>query len=177
MRLVVAGELERFDAELDAHHWLGHRLTGRVLRYVATVGEEWVAVAGFGSAALVCTVREDFLGWDRELRRRRLGLITSNQRFCVLPAGRRPNLTSAVLGGCLRRLPVDHRAVWGQPVLVVETGRVRWTAKPRTIDNRAAHQRGSAPVGAPAQARACSIVIVAASCATRKSRNCPRSLV
>jgi predicted transposase YbfD/YdcC len=76
---------------------------------------------GFGSAALACTVREDFLGWDRELRLRRLGLITSSQRFCVLPPGRRPNLASAVLGGCLRRLPVDHLAVWGQPVLVVET--------------------------------------------------------
>ena len=30
-------------------------------------------------------------------------------------------LASAVLGGCLRRLPADHLAVWGQPVLAVET--------------------------------------------------------
>lgn len=121
VRPITAGELERFNAELDAHHWLGHRLSGRVLRYVATVEGVWVAVAGFGSAALACTAREEFLGWDRELRLRRLGLITSNQRFCVLSAGRRPHLASAVLGGCLRRLPADHLAVWGQPVLAVET--------------------------------------------------------
>jgi predicted transposase YbfD/YdcC len=121
VRPIVAGELERFNTELGAHHWLGHRLTGRVLRYVATVEDEWVAVAGFGSAALACTAREGFLGWDRELRLRRLGLITSNQRFCVLPAGRRPHLASAVLGGALRRLPADHLAVWGHPVLAVET--------------------------------------------------------
>jgi predicted transposase YbfD/YdcC len=121
VRPVVVGELERFNAELGAHHWLGHRLTGRVLRYVATVDDEWVAVAGFGSAALACTAREEFLGWDRELRLRRLGLIIGNQRLCVLPAGRRPNLASAVLGGCLRRLPADHLAVWGRPVLAVET--------------------------------------------------------
>ena len=121
VRPLAAGELERFNAELGAHHWLGHRLSGRVLRYVATIDGEWVAVAGFGSAALACTAREEFLGWDRELRLRRLGLITSSQRFCMLPAGRRPHLASAVLGACLRRLPADHLAVWGQPVLAVET--------------------------------------------------------
>lgn len=121
VRPIEAGELERFSSELGSHHWLGHRLSGRVLRYVATLDGQWVAAAGFGSAALACTAREEFVGWDRELRLRRLGLITSNQRFCVLPAGRRPHLASAVLGACLRRLPADHLAVWGQPVLAVET--------------------------------------------------------
>ena len=121
VRPVAPDELERFDAELSIHHWLGHRLSGRVLRYLATIDDQWVALAGFGSAALACATRDDFLGWDPELRLRRLGLITANQRFCVLPAGRRPHLASAVLGGCLRRLPADHLAVWGQPVLAVET--------------------------------------------------------
>jgi predicted transposase YbfD/YdcC len=121
VRLIAPGELERFNAELDAHHWLGHRLSGRVLRYVATLDGRWVAVAGFGSAALACAARDEFVGWDPTLRLRRLGLITANQRLCVLPAGRRPHLASAVLGGCLRRLPADHLAVWGRPVLAVET--------------------------------------------------------
>jgi hypothetical protein len=62
---------------------LGCRLSGRVLRYVATVGGEWVAVAGFGSAVLACAAREEFLGWDGERRLRRLGLITSSQRLCA----------------------------------------------------------------------------------------------
>jgi hypothetical protein len=99
VRPIVVGELEWFNAELSAHHWLGHRLSGRVLRYVATIDREWVAVAGFGSAALACTAREEFLGWDRELRLRRLGLIISNQRLCVLPTGRRP---APGLGGARR---------------------------------------------------------------------------
>ena len=121
VRPVAPDELERFDAQLSAHHWLGHRLSGRVLRYLATIDDQWVALAGFGSAALSCATRDEFLGWDQELRLRRLGLITANQRLCVLPAGRRPHLASAVLGGCLRRLPADHLAVWGRPVLAVET--------------------------------------------------------
>src|SRR5664280_2586135 len=56
----------RFNAELDAHHWLGHRLTGQVLRYVAALDGEWVALVGFGSAALSCAARDRFLGWSRE---------------------------------------------------------------------------------------------------------------
>jgi hypothetical protein len=39
----------------------------------------------------------------------------------VLPAGRRPNLASAVLSACLRRLSGDYMDRHGHPVLVVET--------------------------------------------------------
>ncbi len=121
MRPVDESERSRFVAELAAHHWLGSRLSGRVARYVATVDGEWVAVAGFGSAALRCPVREEFLGWDEATRSRRLGLIAANQRLCVLPAGRWANLASAVLARCLRRLPGDYLRRYGHPVLAVET--------------------------------------------------------
>jgi hypothetical protein len=32
---LASREAARFDADLDAHYWLGHGLTGQVLRYVA----------------------------------------------------------------------------------------------------------------------------------------------
>jgi hypothetical protein len=51
-RLVHADEVARFNGLLDEHHFLGHHLFGRVMRYVATEGGEWVALVGFGSAAL-----------------------------------------------------------------------------------------------------------------------------
>jgi hypothetical protein len=121
VRPVDESERSRFVAELASHHWLGPRLSGRVARYVATVDGEWVAVAGFGSAALRCPVREEFLGWDEATRSRRLGLIAANQRLCVLPAGRWANLASAVLARCLRRLPGDYLRRFGHPVLAVET--------------------------------------------------------
>jgi predicted transposase YbfD/YdcC len=91
------------------------------MRYVAVLDGVWVALAGFGSAALTCTVREEFLGWDAEVKRRRLPLLVGNQRLCVLPAGRRPHLASAVLGACLRRVGADYAARFGHPVLAVET--------------------------------------------------------
>jgi DDE_Tnp_1-associated/Druantia protein DruA len=121
VRPVADDERDRFAAEMAEHHWLGSRLSGRMMRYVATVDGEWVALTGFGSAALRVPVRERYLGWDEVTRSRRLGLIAANQRLCVLPAGRRPNLASAVLSACLRRLSGDYLGRYGQPVLVVET--------------------------------------------------------
>ena len=121
VRPILAGEIGRFNAELDAHHWLGHRLTGQVMRYVALLDGEWVAVVGFGSAALSCAARDRFVGWSRQQQYARLRHVVNNQRFCVLPAGRVPNLASAVLSRTLVRLDSDYRAVYGHRVLAVET--------------------------------------------------------
>jgi len=121
VRLVAQHEVARFNELLDRHHHLGHRLTGRVLRYVACEGEEWVALVGFGSAALSVAARERFIGWSEQAKLRRLRLVANNQRFCVLPARRRPNLASAVLARVLRRLSGDYEASYGHPVLLVET--------------------------------------------------------
>ena len=116
------GDLGRFDAELDAHHWLGHRMVGETVRYVATDADGvWVALLGFASAALSCRPRDRFIGWSPEVQFRRLRFVASNQRFCVLPAGRRPNAASAVMSRVLHRLSSDWVEAWGHPVLLVET--------------------------------------------------------
>lgn len=121
VRPIFADEVDRFSFELDTHHWLGHRLTGQVLRYVAVLDDEWVACLGFGSAVLSCAARDRFLGWSREQQYARLAHVANNQRFCVLPAGQRPNLASAVLARVLRRIENDYLAAYGHRVLAVET--------------------------------------------------------
>jgi len=122
VRPLTRGERGRFDAALATHHWLGHRLVGETMRYVATdEGGHWLALAGFGAAALSCRPRDAFIGWSAEQQFRRLAYVVNNQRFCVLPEGRRPNLASAVLARCCRRLSGDYERVFGHPVLVVET--------------------------------------------------------
>lgn len=119
---VAAADRGRFDAELDEHHWLGHRMVGETMRYVATDADgAWVALVGFGSCAFSCRPRDAFVGWSPELQLRRLRFVASNQRFCVLPAGRRHNAASAVMARTLRRLSADWVGAWGHPVLVVET--------------------------------------------------------
>ena len=121
VRPIFAEEAGRFSEELDRHHWLGHRLTGQVMRYAAVLDGEWVALAGFGSAVLSCAARDRFVGWSRDQQYARLRHVINNQRLCVLPAGRRANLASAVLSRLLRRVGSDYLAVYGHRVLAVET--------------------------------------------------------
>jgi predicted transposase YbfD/YdcC len=97
-------------------------MVGETLRYVAVDADgEWVALVGFASPALSCGPRDRFIGWSQEIQMRRLRFVASNQRFCVLPAGRRQNAASAVMGRTLRRLSADWVESWGHPVLLVET--------------------------------------------------------
>lgn len=121
VRPISKQEVARFNSELDDHHWLGHRLTGEVMRYVATIGEQWVALVGFGSAALSCAPRDRFIGWSRDQQFSRLRCVVNNQRFCVLPDSKMNNLASAVLSRTLKRISDDYLVAYGHPVLIVET--------------------------------------------------------
>lgn len=48
VRPIVGCEQARFERELGEHHWLGHRLVGETMRYVAVSGDgDWLAVLGF----------------------------------------------------------------------------------------------------------------------------------
>ena len=119
---IGAGDGSRFDAELDEHDWLGHRMVGKTMRYVAgDANGEWVALIGFASPALSCGPRDRFIGWSQEIQMRRLRFIASNQRFCILPAGRRYNAASAVMSRTLKRLSDNWVEAWGHPVLLVES--------------------------------------------------------
>jgi len=97
-------------------------MVGETMRYVARdAAGEWVALVGFASPALSCGPRDSFIGWSKEQQFRRLRFVASNQRFCMLPRGRRTNAASAVMARTLRRLSADWVVRWGHRVLVVET--------------------------------------------------------
>ncbi|KJF16093.1 hypothetical protein AXFE_30390 [Acidithrix ferrooxidans] len=65
VRPILLSEQARFDAGLDEHHWLGHRLVSETMRYVALSPDgEWLALVGFGAAALACRPRDSFVGWS-----------------------------------------------------------------------------------------------------------------
>lgn len=117
----MAAEVARFDELLDEHHWLGRGLVGETVRQVAVLDGEWVALVGWGSPAFMVSARDRWIGWSAAQRVRRLRFVANNQRFCVLPGGRVPNLASATLGAALRSLPDDWVALWGHPVVLAET--------------------------------------------------------
>ena len=121
VRPVLPGEIPRFHKLLAAHHWLGARLFGSVVRHVAVLDGTWVALLGYGSAVLRCTARDQVIGWADADRIDRLPMLAGNQRFCVLPGPRPPHLASAVLARSLARLPGDYLLVHNQIILAAET--------------------------------------------------------
>ena len=132
MRLVRREERARWRELMRQHHYLGFEsIIGESLWYVASVGNDWVALLGWGSAALKCGVRDQWIGWDRELQWRRLHLVANNVRFLMLPTWTQPNLASRVLALNVRRLSPDWEVYHGHPVLLAETfvdsGRFRGT--------------------------------------------------
>jgi hypothetical protein len=88
---------------------------------LATRGGDWVALLGWGSAALKCGPRDSWIGWERSLQWRRLHLIANNVRFLILPGWHQPNLASHLLALNLKRLSRDWELYFGHPILVAET--------------------------------------------------------
>ena len=122
VRLVRTEERGRWQQTLHQHHYLGcPRMVGQALWYVATAAGEWVALLAWAAAALKCRPRDAWIGWPPALQWRRLPLVVNNVRFCLLPAGPRPNLASRVLALNCRRLSSDWERAYGHPVLLAET--------------------------------------------------------
>ena len=123
VRLVRPAEVERFNALLREHHYLGFRkMAGRRLRHVAEWRGRWLALLGWHAAALHCAARDRWIGWTSLQRRTRLFLVTGNTRFCLLPgAAGTPRLASRVLGLSLRRLAGDWLRVHRHAVLLAES--------------------------------------------------------
>ena len=122
VRPIHREEVERWGELMRRHHYLGYRgIAGRSVRYVAILDCRWVALIGWGSAVLKCTVRDRFIGWDYETKLKRLYLLTNNVRFLILPSVSIKNLASKVLSMNLKRLSADFQEVYGHPVYLAET--------------------------------------------------------
>jgi len=107
---------------MQRHHYLGfEHPIGESLCYIASLGEQWVALLGWGSGALKCGVRDRWIGWERALQWRRLSFLANNVRFLMLPGGRLPHLASRILALNLRRLSRDWEFYHGHPILLAET--------------------------------------------------------
>lgn len=122
VRLVRREERARWRELMRQHHYLGfERIVGEWLWYVGSVRNEWVALLGWGSAALKCGVRDRWIGWERGLQWQRLQLVANNVRFLMMPGWNRRNLASRILALNVRRLSQDWEVCHGHPVLLAET--------------------------------------------------------
>jgi len=120
---VRGGEGEEvWDALVREHHYLGYgQMVGRRLKYLALSGDRVVACIGWGAAALKVEVRDRFIGWSVEQRRRGIGRIAKNNRFLVLPWVRVKNIASHLLARNIDQVVRDWKERYGDELLLVET--------------------------------------------------------
>lgn len=114
---------EPFWNELMArHHYIGFQgIVGESMKYVAELDGTWVGLIGWGTAAFKSRHRDQWIGWATAVQYKRLKFIANNVRFLILPGKSIKNLASRILSLNLKRLSQDWEAVYGHPIIVVET--------------------------------------------------------
>jgi hypothetical protein len=122
VRPIAAEERLGWRLYMERYHYLGDRpIVGEHLLYVATLGDEMVALLGWASAAFRAPLREAYVGWDETTKRQRLHYVANNIRFLIPRWVRVRHLASKVLALNLRRLSADWEQVWKHPLYLAET--------------------------------------------------------
>jgi hypothetical protein len=122
LRLAHSQEMQNWRSLMRQHHYLGfERIVGEALFYVAQQGQKWLALLGWGSAALKCAPRDQWIGWLPAFKWPRLRLIANNARFLILPGCHQANLASHILALNLKRLSQDWQHFHGHPIYLAET--------------------------------------------------------
>jgi hypothetical protein len=120
LKMVTKTTSALWNEYIERYHYLGHSpLPGAQLRYFITVGEQVVALTGFGAAAWQTAPRDQFIGWNHDQRKKNLHLIVNNARFLILPWIQSKNLASKILSLTTRFLPDDWEKRYNiRPVLM-----------------------------------------------------------
>jgi len=71
-----------WDELVSRHHYLGYgKLLGNRLKYLYSIDNRVVAALSFSAAAVKLGVRDRYIGWSDEQRKRYLNRIVNNSRF------------------------------------------------------------------------------------------------
>ncbi len=107
---------------LDRYHYLGFRVVGENLGYLAYDGRgRELACLLFGAAAWRCRARDIHLGWTSEQRTIGLSRLANNTRFLILPWIQAPHLASHLLSRIARRISEDWQSKYGHGLKWLET--------------------------------------------------------
>ena len=111
-----------FNSLLEQHHYLGYqRPVGEHLKYVVKAAGQAVACLAWQSAPRHLKLRDRFLGWSDEARRRNVHLLAYNTRFLILPWVEVPHLASHILGRMAKIVPADWQRLYAHPIYWLET--------------------------------------------------------
>ena len=122
---VVAGPTQSqcWNNLMACHHYLGYvPLPGAQVRYlIYSQHQQLLAALGFGAAAWKIAHRDNWIGWNAEIRSHNLNYIVNNNRFLVLPHVNVRNLASKILAIVAHRIADDWQKRYGYRVFLMET--------------------------------------------------------
>jgi hypothetical protein len=128
LSIVVSGndrESRLWRELIERYHYLHCRVpVGANLRYMVRsqrVPDRILACLLWTSPAWKMAVRDRWIGWNDEQRRRNLQLIVNNARYLILPWVHVRGLASKILSLCARQLPGDWERRYGYRPLLLET--------------------------------------------------------
>ncbi len=112
---------------IDRHHYLGYRKPiGTHIRYFivarsAAKKEQILGCLIFSFPTLSLSCRDNWVGWDKKARNKRLDLILNNNRFLIFPWVKVKNLASKVLSLATRQVADDWMDQHGFRPVLLET--------------------------------------------------------
>ena len=111
-----------FNSLISEYHYLGYsQPVGAHLKYMAFSKGRPIACLAYGSAPWYIGVRDRFIGWPAEIRKKNLHLIINNIRFLILPWVKVPHLASHMLAISRKRVSEDWKRIYKHPVYLLET--------------------------------------------------------
>lgn len=114
---------QRNKAFIDRYHYLGYRHPiGPSLQYEIKGGKGVLLgflLFSYATTSLPC--RDQWIGWDKGMRKKRLHLVLNNTRFLLLPWVNVKHLASKVLSMATRQLADDWQTQHGYRPVLIET--------------------------------------------------------
>jgi hypothetical protein len=111
-----------FNGLIEEHHYLRYvQPVGEHLKYIVYGRGRPVACLAWCSAPRHLGLRDRFIGWSPDARRRNIRFIAYNTRYLIVPWVTVPHLASHILGRMAKLLPRDWERVYGHPVHYLET--------------------------------------------------------
>ena len=122
VRPITTSERPRWRGLCDKHHYLGfEKKFGHQILYCVEYNEEWIGLIGWASAFSQVPSRDEFIGWNRLSKPKKLEQVANNFRFLLLPGYNQKNLASKAMSLNLKRLHSDWKKFFFTDLLLVET--------------------------------------------------------
>lgn len=115
-----------FNSLMEQYHYLGYEQpVGEHLKYLvktpSSQGSQVIACLAWQSAPRHLKVRDRFLGWSEEARRRNVHLLAYNTRFLIVPWVEVQHLASHILGRMAKIVSLDWQRLYAHPIYWLET--------------------------------------------------------